>query len=104
MSKTKNKNGSELEYLRGEVRRYKCLCRSLQREIQSLKKKEHFYEDLSDIEDEEAEESRITKLPCSDCGKGMMDQVVILNRVFHACPICGSRTHATIIAGLDGED
>lgn len=59
MSKSRNKHGSELEQMRGEVKR-------LRKQVRQLQKLKHWYEH---IEDEVAEEIQIKEV-CSECAKG----------------------------------
>ncbi len=95
MGKTKNKEGSEVSYLRGEVRRLKKLVKGLEQENRSLKKHEHMYEISQDEELDGSEEDTFVDLkkliPCSSesCGKGFYKEMEIANKLYGTCNICG---------------
>lgn len=66
MSKTKQKNKSEVEVLRGENRRLKSENRNLRKRVKELEKKSHFYEEIVD----EVVEDVKFRNTCRNCGKG----------------------------------
>lgn len=83
MSKTYRKSGSELEFLRGEVKRLKKLVRQLQ-------KNAHIYNNIKDlVEDPPDEEDE--KIICNECGKGEVKILDLGNRQVITCTICDHR-------------
>jgi hypothetical protein len=84
LGKTRNKNRSELEFLKGEVRR-------LKRHIKQLEKSQHMYEDiiLNEREVEVAEVPIIRR--CESCGKGKLKEFNLLDRIFIECDTCDYR-------------
>lgn len=84
MGKTKNRHGSEVEYLRGEVRR-------LKKHIRQLEKREHAYETaFLDEKEIEIEEVKL-ELICNECGKGKLKHFELLGRFFEECTVCDHR-------------
>jgi predicted nuclease with TOPRIM domain len=84
MAKTKNKNKSEVEYLRGEVKRLKSQLSSLNRRNRNLEKKAHFYENIVD----EATEDVDIKNSCPECGKGTLHYYDMVHIKLEICDIC----------------
>lgn len=74
MSKNKRKNGSEVEYLRGEVRRLKA-------ELKFYKRRKHF-DDVT----EEVEETPDNI--CEVCGKGIIQEFDLKFILLKKCSIC----------------
>jgi ribosomal protein L44E len=66
VSKTKNKEHSEVEYLKGQIRKLESENRQLKRRIKALDRRAHFYEDLVD---DSVEDIQI-KDKCPACKKG----------------------------------
>lgn len=97
MPKKRSKSGEE--WLRGQVRELQKENRALKRQLKFLEKKEHIFDDdtsqevevAGDSEDTYPDMQRKAKEPCSDCGKGFMDEFEFLGRVFGTCNICGNR-------------
>lgn len=85
MSKTPNKSKSELEYLRGEVRRLKKINRSLKRENKGLNNRAHFYEDSIF---EVAEEISIYSDMCKECERGTITIHDLKHIIIRSCNIC----------------
>lgn len=81
MGKTKNKNKSEVEFLRGEVRR-------LKRQVKQLERTAHFFE-TAIVEEAPVEVKKVRH--CNNCGKGVMAEFEIMDRVFATCGTCGHR-------------
>lgn len=87
MSRTKDRGNSEVEHLRGEIRRLK----------KQLRQFEKVYSNRSPV-DKNIKESIIPEeyddrpLCLSDaCGKGRYNLFEILGRVFGTCDVCGER-------------
>ena len=57
MAKTSSKDGSEIRYLQGEVRRLNKIIRHLESQVKSHKRYEHMYEVSQDDSDVVAEQS-----------------------------------------------
>lgn len=69
MSKTRNKSHSELEYLRGRVKKLESELRRCKKQLKHFERRTHHYEGLvDDISDEISEKREV----CQECGKGTM--------------------------------
>lgn len=83
MGKSKNKSKSEVEFLRGEVRRLKA-------ELKYYKRR-NFQE--SDFIDEVIEEAPLEdvkpKAPCDNCGKGLIIEYDFKFATLIKCDTCG---------------
>jgi len=83
MGKTYKKSGSEIEHLRGEVRRLKKIIRQLQ-------KSAHVYNNIKDlVEDPPDEEDE--KITCDECGKGEIKVLALGNKQVITCTVCDHR-------------
>lgn len=83
MSKTRNKNRSEVEHLRGQNKQLQSENRQLRKQLNSFKKQAHFYEEtIDDIADEISLES------CNHCGKGFIQVVDLTYLKIRCCTIC----------------
>ena len=89
MGKTKNKSHSEVEHLRGENKKLRSEVRQLQKLVKSLQKMEHMYEDNKDVPDEPV--LLATKIMCDSCGKGHMEEMYLLDRLYGTCNVCDHR-------------
>jgi len=87
MSKTKNKNHSELEYLRGQIKSLKSKVRSLTRRNKELEKHAHFYEDVIDEVTEDIE----FVANCPVCKKGVLQQLDLHHVFITKCDSCDYR-------------
>lgn len=83
MSKSYRKSGSEVEHLRGEIRR-------LKRIIKQLQKSAHVYNNIKDLVEDEKEEEDI-KITCNECGKGEIKTFDLGNKQVLTCTICNHR-------------
>lgn len=82
----KNKERSEVEYLRGELRRLKKEVAVLRKEL--AKRIDRDFADAYEVE-EEVEEEYVKEVSCPKCGKEL--EVIDLNiRLLHTCK-CGYR-------------
>lgn len=86
MSKSKQKNHSEIELLRGRVRELESLCRRLKRENKTLKTRTHIYENV--IEDG-TDNIREPKEKCIECGKGELKIFDFRHLTIKTCETCG---------------
>lgn len=50
---------------------------------------EHMYEDNKDVPDEPV--LLATKIMCDSCGKGHMEEIYLLDRLYGTCVVCGHR-------------
>lgn len=93
MGKSRNKDKSSIEW-------YKSIIRNLKKEIKQLrsqlhKSQNHIDKDDSDIDDIPEDEPK--RLPCTNCGKGSLNEVIIANRLIYTCTTCDFRSKAKII-------
>lgn len=95
MGKVKQKNADELRYLRGLIRELQKEVRTLRKELQYYKKRDHITERSQDVEiSGDSEDTYIELVPrirCKDCGKGSYDEFEIMDKVFGTCNVCGFR-------------
>lgn len=84
MGKVRNKNRSEVEFLRGENKKLRAENIRLRRENKHHERRTHFYEDV--IEDV-AEDLTVTE-GCKACGKGQILIIDLGTREIHTCDIC----------------
>ena len=87
MSKTKNREHSETEYLKGQIRKLESENRQLKKRLRKLDKKAHLYEDLIEAvaEEIEAEEK------CEKCKQGIYKFVDLKYAKFMVCDKCQER-------------
>lgn len=78
MSKGKNKGRSEVEELRGVVRRLKS-------QLKYYRRRSHIKNSNTDIDDNDIE------FDCPNCGKGFLEETDLLYVKFDICNICGYR-------------
>lgn len=84
MSKTKNKNRSEQEYLNGQIRKLESENRQLKKRLKALDKRAHYYEEiLNDVEDE-VEMKNI----CPQCNKGTLCEHDFKHLIIVKCDNC----------------
>lgn len=84
MSKTKSKNHSELEHLRGLIKHLKSENRQLRRRLKEIDKKVHFFEDVVDEIVEEVD----VKNACKACGKGTILEYDLKYVILEKCNLC----------------
>lgn len=77
MSKTKNKSRSEVEYLRGVIRR-------LRAQVKYYKRRAHIPE--NEVEEEIKE---LLAQECTECGKGHMREHDFRFVIMKVCDVCG---------------
>lgn len=93
MSKTKNKNRSEVEFLAGENRK-------LRKEVKQLRRILEKHSPAQDVEEVTDSEDTIPKVftevkVCSDCGKGKLRTFEIIGKIFEECDLCHYRKKLT---------
>ena len=84
MSKTRQKNSSELEVLRGENRKLRSENKQLRRRVREIDKKAHFYENVLDDVVEEVELKNL----CPSCKKGILQEFDFTHVVVTKCGQC----------------
>lgn len=85
MSKTRQRTHSEMEHLRGEVKKLKSQLRYWKRKAKALQKKEHFFDSLVDEMHPLDDESQET---CTHCGKGTLSILDLTYVQYKVCDIC----------------
>lgn len=83
MSKTRNKNHSEVEHLRGENKRLRSENKRLKRQLRELEKHSH-----NETIKEEIPEEILKFEYCQNCGKGIWQETIIGRFVFIKCTVC----------------
>lgn len=90
MSKTKNKNRSETEYLSGKIRELESQNRQLKKRLKQLDKKAHLYEDLVEaVAEDIIVEEKINN--CKKCRVGVLKVVDLKHASFIVCESCKDR-------------
>lgn len=89
MGKTRRKERSEAEYLRGQVRKLESENRQLKKRVKQLDRKSHFYENLVDEGIEEVE-FKAEKCPVKDC-EGFLVLLDLKHVRFDCCTECEYR-------------
>lgn len=91
MSKTRNKSGSEVEHLRGEIRRLKSQVRYYKKRCNELSRRQNFFQNIDpdiDAEEEYEEKNDIERCPSLSCGKGTIYEVDLGRIVVAKCDVC----------------
>lgn len=94
MSKSRQKSGSELEYLRGENRKLKSLVRHLKKENRRLSKKEHIFDDHQITDNEYVPNTHLDE--CPNCKDGVL---VLTDWVHVRMKICNNCTYKVKVNG-----
>lgn len=92
VKKAKSKERNSNEYYRAIIRSLKKEVNSLKREISRFKRQEHNFH-KEDYEDPE-EILEVQLETCTDCGKGIYNELSIANRIIKTCNNCGHRPKA----------
>lgn len=87
MGKVKQREKSEVEHLRGQIRKLESENRQLRKRIRVLDKKAHFYEDIT----ADVAEDIIIKNNCPSCSKGNLIILDLKHVVFEQCDSCEYR-------------
>ena len=83
MSKSKNKNRSEVEYIRGQLKEVQSENRQLRKRLKELENKAHFYEETID---EVADEIDIDI--CPKCQKAPTTVIDLKHLIIEQCTQC----------------
>lgn len=90
MSKTKNKNRSEVEYLNGKIRELESENRQLRRRLKESTRKEHLYDDMVEaIAENIVPEEKVDN--CKKCKTGVLKLVDLKHSKFIVCDSCHDR-------------
>lgn len=92
MAKTKNKNRSEIEAMRGYTRELEKEIRSLRKLLRNYEKYEQTSQDEEyDRNDEDTFIEMKFSKPCLDCGKGTVVETLNLGHrgIYGECAVCG---------------
>lgn len=84
MSKTRQKNHSETEHLRGLVKKLKSENRQLRKRLKELDRRSHFYQDIIDEVAEEVEVKNV----CPSCKKGIVEELNFVHIIVEKCNQC----------------
>lgn len=87
MGKTRRKNHSEVEHLRGENKKLKSQIRRLERHNKELQRKSHFFEDVMSETTKEIKSIDY----CKECGKGELELIDFGFVEYVKCQICDFR-------------
>jgi DNA repair exonuclease SbcCD ATPase subunit len=87
----KKRERNEAEWYRAKVRELEKENKHLHRRIKELEKHAHMYEQGQELEEASDTEDTPRKRTCPDCGKGKLDVVSIVGRVFESCDLCDYR-------------
>jgi predicted RNase H-like nuclease (RuvC/YqgF family) len=89
MSKSRNKNGSELEYFRGRVKNLERENRRLKRQLKHFERKNYHFENVIE---EASDDVRERPNKCNECGKGTLIVYDFKHLVVTTCDICDYQT------------
>lgn len=92
MAKTKERSGEE--FYRGKLREANKKIRQLERRIKDLERHAHIFVKNQDEEIETDNENtypKFNKELCQACGKGKLEVIDIIGRIFQVCQLCGDR-------------
>lgn len=88
MAKTRRRERSETEYLRGQIKKLESENRQLKKRVKQLDRKAHFYEDLVD---EGVEEIDFKAERCPQCKNGTIFLLDLKYVKFQTCTECDYR-------------
>lgn len=92
----KPKDRSEVEFLRGEVKKLRSALKHYKKELSRANKRSRDYQELEElVQDQELEIEEQTKLvPSGGCSKCQSDKVTLADlgaKVYRFCSNCGHR-------------
>ena len=95
LSKSKQKNRSETEHLRGIIREYEKEIKSLRKQLRQFEKYEQNSQDeevATSSEDTYPDKEVLLTKDCDNCGKSKMVQTLeIMGKVYGECSLCGNK-------------
>lgn len=80
------------EDLEGLIRQLKSEIRNLKKRLRYFEKREHLFERI-----DEPDEERIKEVRCGECKSGIMEEVIVANRMIKKCNSCNYRSKAVKI-------
>lgn len=86
-------HAKEDEFLKGQIRSLKSENRNLKKRIRRLEKDLLLGSYLAS-NDEDEKETPLEEPDCTNCGKGILNQVIVVDRSFSICNSCGWRSRA----------
>lgn len=87
---SKSREGKDDEFYKGIIRQQKAEIRNLKKRIRRLEKDNL----LKDIEDDTPEVEIMEYETCKECGKGILKDIVVADRLIVVCENCGWRSKA----------
>lgn len=87
----KQKEKSEVEYLRGLVRQLRSENKKLKNELKRLKKKETETDELREELKDYHYEEKMHEDTCPDCQKGRLTSTHLGVKILYICSVCGHR-------------
>lgn len=84
MSKTKQKSHSEIEHIKGQLKKLSSENRQLKKRNKELERKTHFYEDVID---DVAEDIELTA-SCPECKEGFLQELNFIHVIVTKCSQC----------------
>lgn len=90
MSKTRRRESSEVEHLRGKVRELEKENRHLKKHVKKLDRQSHFYDDLVDSLAEEIESPSKSE-KCTSCKTGTLKILDLKHVKYEVCDKCEHR-------------
>ena len=91
----KPKHSKEQEFQLGELRKLRAENKALKRKLRHLEKRKHYLEEKeTDSEEEFENEVEVQMERCSECSKGYLTEINIVDRIFKKCETCGWRSKA----------
>lgn len=91
MGKSSNKERSSIEYFKSIIRQLKKQIKQLQQQINKLTNNVGIPDSPGDELEEPVEDT------CNKCGKGILKELIIANRLFYTCTLCDFRSRPTKI-------
>lgn len=90
MGKAKQKTHKESEFQLQQIRHYKKEIKRANQKIKQLEKELGYSQNKTEKKEKEEE-----LLPnCESCGKGFLKEIIVVNRKFNVCSLCGYRSKA----------
>ena len=90
MSKTKRKNRSDTEFLRGYIRELEKEVRSLQKQVKASEKWNRSQDEEIARDSEDTYPDIKKSCECLNCGKGkVVETLEIVGKVYGECDVCG---------------
>lgn len=88
LGKSKQKEGRDAEFFKGQIRELKSENRNLKKRIKKLERSEHNYNTPREKE-EVIDDSMLNQ--CNECGKGFLKEIELVGRLFEVCSLCDHR-------------